>query len=85
MSYTDEFLLDIVNSCASPDFDAERWGDQQFAAKDGWSVTVFYTSGQPDYLSAIIAPDGIEVECWEDDGTPARTRLLTWSGVEVTT
>ncbi|RVL87662.1 hypothetical protein CN140_01655 [Sinorhizobium meliloti] len=80
--YSDEFLLDIVNSCDCPDFDPELSGDQLFAARDGWRVEVFYKGGEPDYLNNIISPTGRHVGSWDDNGTESRQRLLSWAGIE---
>lgn len=81
--YSDEFLLDIANSCGCPDYDPEQFdfGYHLFDAKHGWKVEVFYRAGEPDYLNRIISPAGREVGSWDDNGSEARQRLLSWAGV----
>ncbi|TAW65421.1 hypothetical protein ELI15_14095 [Rhizobium ruizarguesonis] len=81
MSYSADFLLDIADSVDCPRYDnALDFGNTPFAAKDGWTVVIFYDCGDLDYIAHIITPDGQEIDFWEWPESQDRDRLIAWRG-----
>jgi len=81
--YSDEFLLDVANSCGCPDYDPDNYGHGEFVfeANGGWKVEVFYNGGMPEYINRFISPAGRDVGSWDDNGTESRNKLISWAGI----
>jgi hypothetical protein len=82
-------LLEIVESANPPETHDDpsfpgdpAWHDIEFAARDGWRVTIFYDGGELDYIAKIHSPDGLVIDPWEwPAGAPGGGLLRNWRGV----
>ena len=82
-------LLEIVESAAPPDTHDDpsypgspAWHDIQFAAWDGWQITIFYDGGGLDYIAEMRSPNGLVINPWEwPDGALGGNLLCNWRGV----
>ncbi|MCZ7890442.1 hypothetical protein O9X99_02010 [Agrobacterium salinitolerans] len=78
MTYTDLFLLDIVNSAPAPDYIDDgrfHWSLVSFPARDGWKVVFSYRSAELSRVDHLVTPQGMVIpvdgvqrlECWYED------------------